>query len=269
MMIKRGNSMRGKTINWLVVLVTSGLLTACGGGGGGASSAGGGGGDASSSIVMNLANSGIAKTMLKPEAKIDSSLFAALARSVLPAAWADHVSVFLNGVNYGTTGAGESLVIALSAGTYDVVFQSEQPGLGECLTSFSIGDDEVLYWNDIQLIDNAGVCEVKYNEEVETIDGLIKGDGDIASDDDDSDDSGAKALVCHKGRKTISIGLSAVPAHLAHGDTEGPCEFEVAEDEDSDDHDSVEMEDDDSSDSSSTKPGNGNKPDKPGKPKKV
>lgn len=40
-------------------------------------------------------------------------------------------------------------------------------------------------------------------------------------------DGGKKVLVCHKpdkkGGHTISISSSAVPAHLAHGDTEGPC----------------------------------------------
>lgn len=46
-------------------------------------------------------------------------------------------------------------------------------------------------------------------------------------DDDDSADGGGKVLICHKpdkkGGHTISISPSAVPAHLAHGDTEGPC----------------------------------------------
>jgi hypothetical protein len=32
-----------------------------------------------------------------------------------------------------------------------------------------------------------------------------------------------KVSVCHKGH-TITIGAPAVPAHLAHGDTEGACE---------------------------------------------
>jgi hypothetical protein len=31
-----------------------------------------------------------------------------------------------------------------------------------------------------------------------------------------------KAFVCHKG-KTLRIDASALPAHLKHGDTEGPC----------------------------------------------
>jgi hypothetical protein len=32
-----------------------------------------------------------------------------------------------------------------------------------------------------------------------------------------------KVLVCHKGKNTLSISVSAWPAHYAHGDTCGPC----------------------------------------------
>jgi hypothetical protein len=30
-------------------------------------------------------------------------------------------------------------------------------------------------------------------------------------------------LVCHKGKKTLSLPASAVQAHLGHGDHRGPC----------------------------------------------
>jgi hypothetical protein len=30
-------------------------------------------------------------------------------------------------------------------------------------------------------------------------------------------------LVCHKGKKTLSLPPSAVDAHLGHGDRRGPC----------------------------------------------
>ena len=33
---------------------------------------------------------------------------------------------------------------------------------------------------------------------------------------------GKKVTLCHNGH-TITVALSALPAHLAHGDTEGPC----------------------------------------------
>ena len=34
---------------------------------------------------------------------------------------------------------------------------------------------------------------------------------------------GKKVTVCHKGKKTISVGGPAVKAHLRHGDTLGRC----------------------------------------------
>jgi Mg-chelatase subunit ChlI len=35
---------------------------------------------------------------------------------------------------------------------------------------------------------------------------------------------GKKVTICHKGKVTITISRSALPAHLAHGDKLGPCE---------------------------------------------
>jgi hypothetical protein len=32
-----------------------------------------------------------------------------------------------------------------------------------------------------------------------------------------------KVTLCHKGKNTITVGAAAVPAHLRHGDTIGPC----------------------------------------------
>lgn len=34
---------------------------------------------------------------------------------------------------------------------------------------------------------------------------------------------GKKALVCHKGKKTLRIGKAALRAHLRHGDRVGRC----------------------------------------------
>jgi hypothetical protein len=49
----------------------------------------------------------------------------------------------------------------------------------------------------------------------------------VLEDDDDVSAGAEKVLVCHKpdkkGGHTISIAAPAVPAHLAHGDTLGPC----------------------------------------------
>jgi microcystin-dependent protein len=34
---------------------------------------------------------------------------------------------------------------------------------------------------------------------------------------------GKKVTICHKGKNTITISKKALPAHLRHGDTVGPC----------------------------------------------
>jgi hypothetical protein len=39
---------------------------------------------------------------------------------------------------------------------------------------------------------------------------------------DPSANDGYKVAICHQGQ-TIVIAHAAEPAHLAHGDTEGPC----------------------------------------------
>ena len=34
---------------------------------------------------------------------------------------------------------------------------------------------------------------------------------------------GDKVTICHKGKKTITVGRAAVPAHVRHGDAVGTC----------------------------------------------
>jgi hypothetical protein len=54
---------------------------------------------------------------------------------------------------------------------------------------------------------------------------------EIKLQDDEVDDigTGGKATICHippgnpANRKTLEVGQSAVPAHMGHGDTMGPC----------------------------------------------
>ncbi|RMD83540.1 MAG: hypothetical protein D6815_06305, partial [Candidatus Dadabacteria bacterium] len=59
------------------------------------------------------------------------------------------------------------------------------------------------------------------------------GQDDADSDDDSDADSDAhrRVTVCHqsaRGAQSITVSLSAVPAHLRHGDYEGPCEVAAA-----------------------------------------
>ena len=47
----------------------------------------------------------------------------------------------------------------------------------------------------------------------------------FADDDEmDEEDSAGKVLVCHKDKRTISVGAAGLEAHLGHGDTEGECD---------------------------------------------
>lgn len=32
-----------------------------------------------------------------------------------------------------------------------------------------------------------------------------------------------KVYICHKGKKTLEVAHSALPAHMDHGDTRGSC----------------------------------------------
>ena len=69
-------------------------------------------------------------------------------------------------------------------------------------------------------------------------------------DEGSEDDSETKVLVCHvpsgnpENAHTIEVAESAVPAHLAHGDTEGACEGDAVPGDDGSDGESEDDEDD-------------------------
>ena len=81
------------------------------------------------------------------------------------------------------------------------------------------GDVEALSINQVVL---AVVC-LSEDGQIIIIQILVLGSGD----EEPPSEGGEKVLVCHKpdkkGGHTISIASPAVPAHLAHGDTLGPC----------------------------------------------
>ena len=50
--------------------------------------------------------------------------------------------------------------------------------------------------------------------------------GTVCNEDTDTCDVvNGKVTLCHKGKNTITVGAAAVPAHLRHGDTLGPCQL--------------------------------------------
>lgn len=81
------------------------------------------------------------------------------------------------------------------------------------------GGIEVLSTNQVVL---AVVCPSE-DEQIIIVQIIVLDNGDERT----SGEGGEKVLVCHKpdkkGGHTLSISSSAVPAHLAHGDTLGPC----------------------------------------------
>ena len=53
---------------------------------------------------------------------------------------------------------------------------------------------------------------------------LTAGSNNVGKPPDDvRGGSEQKVLVCHKGKKTLTVGAPALVAHLGHGDTEGSC----------------------------------------------
>jgi serine-aspartate repeat-containing protein C/D/E len=94
----------------------------------------------------------------------------------------------------------------------------------------------------------------KIADAIEKYDDILE--GDLDEDDDDHE----KVTICHKGH-SITISVSALEAHLNHGDSEGACvepdgfESEGAGDDDGDDDDG---DDDENGGNGNNGNGNGN-----------
>lgn len=55
-------------------------------------------------------------------------------------------------------------------------------------------------------------------------DGLLTDTATVTVTSFDDQDDGDKVNICHKDKKTISVSVNAISAHLKHGDTIGACE---------------------------------------------
>ena len=211
------------------------LVSGCGGGGG-SSSTGSSSGDPSSTLVMNTGSSGgiSAVLELQPLDEVNRNLFERITQFVLPSAWAS-INVFLNEFSYGS--ANKTVIIAVTAGTYALKLVDDDSGK-ICTTDLYIGNDEIVTVT-LNMSDNDCIESIQRDQ---VDDDLIAG-GDNAP--------AGKTLACHKN-KQIAISFNALDAHLAHGDTAGPCsKGQSVDDEDSDDDEDGEKPD---------KPDNPNKP---------
>ena len=73
--------------------------------------------------------------------------------------------------------------------------------------------------NEITLLKDENTALALRNAELEDI--IANG---TSTDDDNDDEDHKKVIVCHKGKKTISISENALQTHLNHGDIEGNCD---------------------------------------------
>lgn len=236
---------RSKHGRILILAFVSILIAGCGGDGS-SSSSGSSSGDPSSTLVMSNGSSGGISAVLEPQLLdgVNRNLLEQFTQFILPSAWAS-INVFLNGFSYGSTD-DNAIMIAVTAGTYTLRLVDDGPPEVICTTSLNIGNDEIV---SVTLDMTANDC-IESIQRDPVDDDLIAG-GDNAP--------AGKTLACHKN-KQIAISFNALDAHLAHGDTAGPCSKDqsvAVDDQDSDDDDS---EDDDEEGGKPDKPDNPNKP---------
>ena len=232
----------GKTL-WILTFVSI-FISGCGGGGSSSSSASSTGSPSSTLALTNGSNGGIAAVLeLQQIDDVSLPLLERITQFIVPSVWAG-IDIFLNNFSYGSKETGETLYIAVTAGSYTLkMVDDENPNIS-CTYPLTIENDQIvsLTVNDI----NAPNCNVTDLVHKDVDNDLIAG-GDNAP--------AGKTLACHKNKFNIAISFDALDAHLAHGDTAGPCPV------DQPDNDVAEAE---SSKGNSNKP---SKPDKPGKPK--
>ncbi len=190
------------------------ILAVAGCGGGGTSTGGGGtAGNASSTLVLQVSAFAGRSALFLPLERPGATerLLAGLGNVLVADAWAQTggVDVYLNGGRVGTTDGSGRVLIPVEGGTHRVSLRHDSTEAG--FTIF-VPDDTIVTISNIT-VDRDG--RISYDEDVD--------DGTA------SDPSAAKVTICHKGRKTLTVGVPAKSAHLAHGDTLGPCEASSSE----------------------------------------
>ena len=179
--------------------------------------------------------------MLEPQPLDDFShnLLAQFTQFILPSAWAS-ISVFLNGFSYGSADMNDTIMIAVTGGTYTLELVDDGSGK-TCTKGIEVENDSIVTVTIIE-ITSEETCVVD-KEETGIV---INGGGNAPA---------GKTIACHKG-KNISISPNALNAHTVHGDTPKPC----------DNASPVAVGDQISNDDDGGKP---DKPDNPNKPVKA
>lgn len=202
----------------LAASVAAGLLLAGCGGGGGTSSSAGGGAAGTATVAGVIDNGAVAHLDAWPGSRAPAGerLLASLAHWISTPAHAAPVPDVIVTINCPSFTGSDTTA---QDGSFEI---NGVPADESCSLSVS----GVVIMTDVVAEPNATIeINVTLNDtgDPTVISGTIDdGAGDELSDDG-SDDKAHKATICHKGKKTISVGRPAVPAHLAHGDTEGAC----------------------------------------------
>jgi hypothetical protein len=216
----------------IAATVATGLLLAGCGGGGGTSSSAGGGAAGTATVAGVVDNGGIARLDTWPDdgASTGERLLASLARWVSTPALALPVADVTVTV-ICTDDAGNPFEAGSDTTEADGSFVIEGvPANQTCSLSVSgVGVVTEVVTEPGQTIQVNVTINVEGGATSDTV--VVRGTVDDGtsdtSSDDSSDDNTRKVTICHKGRNTISVGEPAVPAHLAHGDTEGACGAET------------------------------------------
>ncbi len=213
-----------------ISLSAASLIISCSGGGGSTSSGGGGSSGASSTLILQVSSFNGRTVLSVPASQPGGAQRVLLAISNVLAgpAWAATagVEVYLDGVLQGVTDFSGEIMFPITAGlhtirlvdpsTLDAQGRDGQP-LEESF-DINVPADTIVTLSDVTA--EGGV--VTYNgPSFETGD-------EVTETELQNGQASGKALVCHKGKKTLSVGAPAIPAHLAHGDTEGLCPGQVA-----------------------------------------
>lgn len=198
-----------RTVHLLRMLCAAVGLLAAGCGGGGSSTSGGGSMAASSTLVLKVASVNGRVTARAPSA----SLLARLGDLLAAPAWAATagVEVYLDGGLQGVTDAAGEILFPVTAGLHTVRLvdpASIDPATGRPV--------------------EAGFTLAVPEDTIVTIENITVADGTVTYDPPDLGDGtegrfAHKTTICHKDKRTLSVGDPAVPAHLAHGDSLGPC----------------------------------------------
>lgn len=186
------------------------VFSGCGGGGSSSSSASGSGNPSSTLVLSNGSSGGIAAVIESQQNySFSNQVIEQISGLILPSAWAS-INIFLNNFSYGSKETGETLMIAVTAGSYNLKLEDDVTG-AVCTTNLVIRDDEVVSMTIFDITGkNCNVSDIKRDP----VDYDLIAGGDNAP--------AGKTLACHKNKK-IAISFNALDAHLAHGDTAGPC----------------------------------------------